>query len=149
MNFIGASKSCSGCIILGKQIIKNTTDVEVNLFMFSGYTTVDREVYIKRRIEDKAPGSLKSFWLSDKYTPEAIKRMEARELANKQNVHLYLFYPERSKQGEKVLAERVTGNNITYVKMPVYLHNTLYPLWKEVSGDMTIEIYENARLRRI
>ena len=143
MNIIGASKSCSGCIILSKEIRKNAPKVQLNLFMFSAYTTLDRNVYIKRNIEDKAPGSLKSFWLSDNYTPEIIKRMEARHLANLKNVNMYLVYPSLCKYGEKALAQRVTGDNVKHVEMPVYLHNTLYPLWKKVGDNMEIEIYEN------
>ena len=143
VNFIGTSKSCSGAIILTKELTEKYPHVVFNLFLFSAYTTVDRDVYIRRKIEDKAPGSLKSFWNSEKYNHKAIRRMEARGLVNKKNVFVYLFYPEKSKQGEPVLVKRVTGPNITPIGMPVWLHNTLYPLWKKVEGNMTIEIYES------
>ncbi|MEQ1956678.1 hypothetical protein [Mesorhizobium sp. CN2-181] len=143
VNFVGTSKSCSGAIILTKELIRIFPDVVFNLFLFSPYTTVDRNVYIRRNIEDRAPGSLKSFWNSDKYTPKAIRRSEARGLVNKDNVFVYLFYPEKCKQGEPILARRVVGPNIVHIGMPVWMHNTLYPLWKKVEGNMTIEIYES------
>lgn len=143
LNFIGTSKSCSGAIILTKELTAKYPEVVFNLFLYSAYTTVDRSIYIRRNIEEKAPGSLKSFWNSEKYTPKAIRRMEARGLVNKDNVFVYMFYPEKSRQGEPALAKRVTGPNITHIGMPVWLHNTLYPLWKKVEGNMTIEIYES------
>lgn len=142
INFIGASKTCSGCIVLAKQLLSHTKRAEINLFMFSAYTTVDKNVYLKRNLAEKAPGTLKKFWLSPEYTPEMIKRMEARHLANRERINMYFFYPERCKLGEKALAHRIKGKNVTYFGMPVFLHNTLFPLWKEVNSDMTIEIYE-------
>ncbi|OBZ92231.1 hypothetical protein ADU59_27410 [Pararhizobium polonicum] len=143
LNFIGTSKSCSGAIVLTKELIRKFPKVTFNLFLFSAYTTVDREVYIRRNIEDRAPGSLVSFWESEQYTPKAIRRCEARGLVNKDNVFVYMFYPEKSKYGESQLAKRVVGSNIMHIGMPVWLHNTLYPLWKKVEGNMTIEIYES------
>jgi len=143
MNIIGTSKSCTGCVILTKELLKTISSVEFHLFMFSAYTTVDKNVYIKRNIIHKVPGSLKKLWESDRYTPEAIKKMEARNLMNQKNVHLYFFFPSYSKNGEKVLANRVTGDNVTHIELPVYMHNTLYPFWKKVENNKTIEIYEN------
>ncbi len=143
MNFIGTSKSCTGSVILTKELLKKGSTVKFNLFMFSAYTTVDKNVYIKRNLVDKVPGTLTSFWESDRYTPAAIKRMDARGLMGKKNVHMYFFFPGRSKYGEKVLAHRVTGDNVTYIELPVYMHNTLYPFWKQVENNKTIELYEN------
>ncbi len=143
VNFIGTSKSCTGAIILTKELISKFPNVVFNLFLFSAYTTVDRDVYIRRKIEAGAPGSLKSFWDSEKYNPKAVRRAEARGLVNKPNVFLYLFYPEKSRQGEPQLAKRVVGDNIHYIGMPVWLHNTLYPLWKKIEDNKTIEIYES------
>ncbi len=143
VNFIGTSKSCSGAIVLTKEIAPLLPEVQFKLFLFSPYTTIDRAVFVKRNIEEPAPGSLKSFWSSDKYTPSLIRRFEARGLVDKDNVLVYMFYPEKSKQGEPVLAKRVSGENIIHVGLPVWMHNTLYPLWKKVEADMTIEIYES------
>lgn len=143
VNFIGTSKSCSGAIVLTKELMAKHPYIVFNLFLFSAYTTVDKSIYIRRRIEDKAPGSLKSFWNSDKYSTKAIRRMEARQLVEKNNVFINMFYPEKSKQGEPALAHRITGSNVRHIGMPVWLHNTLYPLWKRVEGNMTIEIYES------
>jgi len=69
--------------------------------------------------------------------------MEMRRLVGNKHIEIYLFYPTRSKYGEKVLARRLEGNNIHHIGIPVYMHNTLYPMWKKVEGDRTIEIYEN------
>ena len=144
INFIGASKSCSGCIILSKELLKkNYPLLKMKLFMFSAYTTIDRKVYIKRNIEETAPGSLKSLWNSEWYTDGLIKRMEARRLVDAKDVEMYLFYPTKSNQGETQLARRVQGDNLHYIELPVYMHNTLFPFWKKVEGDMTIELYEN------
>jgi hypothetical protein len=110
--------------------------------MFSAYTTIDKEVYIRRNIIDKAPGTLVSLWESKWYTPHLIKRMEARRLGDRKNVHMYFFFPGRSKYGEKQLARRLKADNITFMEIPVYMHNTLYPFWKKVEKDGTIEVYE-------
>ena len=144
INFIGASKSCSGCIILAKELLKyKFPELKMKLFLFSAYTTIDRNVYIKRKIEDKAPNSLRTLWHSEYYTESLIKKMEARRLVNIKNIDIYLFYPTKSKQGEIKLARRIEGNNINYIELPVYMHNTLFPFWKKVQNDMTIELYEN------
>ena len=143
INFIGTSKSCSGCIIFSKELLKRDLDIDMNLFMFSPYTTVDKEVYIKRNIIDTAPGSLKFFWESDRYSSQSIKRMEAKHLIGKKNIHMYLFYPEKSGQGEKELALRMKGDNVTHIALPVYMHNTFFPFWKEVDSNGIIELYEN------
>jgi len=142
INFIGTSKSCSGCVIFTKELRKIDIDIEYNLFMFSPYTTVDKKVYIRRGIEDKIPGSLKNFWESDMYYPRMIRRMEVRELVNIKNVNLYLIYPEKSPNGEKVLAERINGENVTHLEIPVGMHNTFFPFWKKVDNNREIELYE-------
>jgi len=144
VNFIGASKSCSGCIVLTKGLLeKKFPSLKFKLFLFSAYTTIDKNVYVKRRIEGKAPASLKSVWNSKFYTENLIRKMEMRRLINVKNVMIYLFYPCKSNQGEKILANRIQGNNIHHIDIPVYMHNTLYPFWKKVGSDRTIELYEN------
>ncbi len=143
VNFIGTSKSCSGAIILTKELTKKFPEVVFNLFLFSPYTTLDKDIYLRRKIDELAPGSLKSFWNSEAYTQKTLRLSEARGLVNKANVFVNIFYPEKSKRGEPVLAQRVAGPNVVHIGMPVWLHNTLYPLWKKVQGDMTIEIYES------
>ena len=142
MNFIGMSKSCSGCIIFTKQLLAKKIDIEYNLFMFSPHTTVDKEVYIKRNLIDKTPDTLKGFWERNHYNPRAISRMEARKLVGVDNVNMYIFYPEKGKNGEDVLAERVQGKNVTHIKLPVYMHNTFFPFWKKVDSNRSIELYE-------
>jgi len=143
INFLGTSKSCSGAVIFTKELLKKGIDIKYNLFMFSPYTTVNKEVYEKRGIVDKVPGTLTYFWESDRYTIHAINRMEARRLIDKPNIHMYLFYPEKSEHGEKDLALRVKGDNVTHVELPVYMHNTFFPFWKEVDDKGIIELYEN------
>ena len=144
MNFIGASKSCSGSIILSKGIIRAKVKTpKMNLFMFSGYTTIDKDIYIKRNLIERTPASLMKLWDSEDYTEDLIKEMEMRRLVGNKHIEIYLFYPTRSKYGEKVIARRLEGNNIHHIGIPVYMHNTLYPMWKKVEGDRTIEIYEN------
>ena len=143
INFLGTSKSCSGAVIFTKELLKKGINIQYNLFMFSPYTTVDKEVYEKRNIVDKVPGTLKYFWESDRYTVHAINRMEARKLIGKDLVNMYLFYPQKSKHGEKDLALRVKGDNITHIELPVHMHNTFFPFWKEVDNKGIIELYEN------
>ncbi len=144
LNFIGASKSCSGEIILAKGIIRAKIKTpKMNLFMFSAYTSIDKEIYEKRRLIDKVPGSLIKLWDSEEYTKELIKEMELRRLVGNKHIEAYLFYPTRSSYGEKILASRIEGDNIHHIELPVYMHNTLYPMWKNVDQDRTIEIYEN------
>lgn len=143
INLIGASKSCSGCIILAKELTRKIPSLKLNLFMFSAYTTINKDVYIKRNILERAPGTLKSLWESKWYTPELIKKMEARRLIDRKNVQMYFFFPGLSKYGEKQLAYRVKGSNVTHLEIPVYMHNTLYPFWKKVEADGTIEVYED------
>ncbi len=144
INFIGASKSCSGCVILSKGLIrKKFPSLKMKLFMFSAYTTVDRDVYVKRNIEEKAPGTLKSLWESKWYTDKLIREMETRRLIGHEDIEIYLFFPGRSKYGESQLARRLEGENLHHIELPVYMHNTLYPMWKEVDGNRTIEVYEN------
>ena len=143
MNFIGTSKSCSGAVIFTKELLKHNINIEYNLFMFSPYTTVDKEVYEKRKIVDKVPGTLTHFWESDRYTIHAIKRMEARRLIGKKSIHMYIFYPEKSEHGEKDLALRIKGDNVTHIELPVYMHNTFFPFWKQVNDKGIIELYEN------
>jgi len=142
MNFIGMSKSCSGCIIFTKQLLSKNIHIEYNLFMFSPHTTIDKEVYIKRNLLNKIPLSLKRFWEGDHYTPRAIKRMEAKKLVGLEDVNMYIFYPEKGKNGEVVLAERVQGKNVTHIKLPAYMHNTFFPFWKKVDNKRSIELYE-------
>lgn len=142
INFIGTSKSCSGCVIFTKELRNIGINIEYNLFMFSPYTTVDKKVYVKRKIEDKIPGSLNTLWESDKYHLRMIRRMEARGLVNIENVSLYVIYPEKSPNGEKVLAERITGENVTHLEIPVGMHNTFFPFWKKVDNNREIELYE-------
>jgi len=143
INFIGTSKSCSGAVIFTKELLKRDINIEYNLFMFSPYTTVDKKVYQKRNIIDKVPGTLVNFWESDRYTIHAIKRMEARSLIDKKNVFMYIFYPGKSEYGEKELARRIKGNNVTHIEIPVFMHNTFFPFWKEVDDNGIIELYEN------
>ena len=143
INFLGTSKFCSGAVILTKELLKKGIDIKYNLFMFSPYTTVNKEVYEKRGIVDKVPRTLTYFWESDRYTIHAINRMEARRLIDKPNVHMYLFYPKKSEHGEKDLVLRVKGDNVTHVELPVYMHNTFFPFWKEVDDKGIIELYEN------
>jgi hypothetical protein len=143
VNFVGTSKSCTGAIIITRALMRQLPDVSFKLFLFSAYTSLDKEVYIRRKIDDRVPGSLKSVWESRAYSAELIRVAEARGLVNKDNVQVFLFFPEKSKQGEPVLARRVSGQNIVHVGMPVWMHNTLYPLWKKVENDRTIEIYES------
>lgn len=142
INFIGMSKSCSGCIIFTKQLLAKKVDIEYNLFMFSPHTTVDKKVYEKRNLLDKIPGSLKGFWEGTHYNPKAIRRMEARSLVGIENVNMYIFYPEKGQNGEAVLAERVTGENVKHIKLPVYMHNAFFPFWKKVDNNRKIELYE-------
>jgi len=142
MNFIGMSKSCSGCIIFTKQLLAKDIKIEYNLFMFSPHTTIDKEVYIKRNLLDKTPGSLKGFWERNHYTPRAIKRMEARRLVGIDGVKMFIFYPEKGQNGESILAERVEGENVTHIQLPVYMHNTFFPFWKKVDNNRKIELYE-------
>jgi len=144
INFIGASKSCSGAVVLAKKIIRAKVKTpKMNLFLFSAYTTIDKNIYIKRSIIDKAPDSLVKLWKSSKYTEDLIKELELRRLAHSPHVEIYLFYPERSKYGERQLANRIVGSNVHHIALPVYMHNTLYPMWKKVDENRTIEIYEN------
>jgi len=143
INFIGASKSCTGAIILAKSIIKAKVKTpKMRLFLFSGYTTLDKNVYQRRKIIEKAPSSLVKLWDSEFYTDDLIKKAELRRLVNNKFTTVYLFYPTRSKYGEKVLASRIKGDNIYHIGLPVYMHNTLYPMWKKVDKNGTIEIYE-------
>lgn len=143
LNFIGSSKSCTGAVIFTKELLKVRPELQCNLFLFSAYTTVDKDVHIKRKIDSFAPDTLKSFWESDRYTATAIKRMETKTLENLENVNLYLFYPEKTHRGEDILAKRVQGSNVFHIGLSVGMHNTLFPLWKKVDQERKVEIYES------
>jgi len=143
INFIGASKSCSGAIILSKAIIRAKVKTpRMNLFLFSAYTTIKKEIYIKRKIEEKIPGSLKKLWDSEVYSEELVKKMELRRLVDNKYINIFLIYPTKGSYSERILAERIKGENVHHIGLPVYMHNTLYPFWKKVNKDKSIEIYE-------
>lgn len=144
LNFIGASKSCSGSIVLAKEIIRRRIQTpKMNLFLFSAYTTINKDIYIKRKLLERVPDSLFKLWDSEAYNLELIKKMELRRLIHYEDLEIFLFYPTRSKYGEEILAKRIEGANVHHIGLPVYVHNTLYPIWKKVNENRTIEIYEN------
>lgn len=143
INFVGASKSCSGAVRLTKYLHKEYPNIKYHLFLFSAYTTVNKEVYIRRKLMDYVPRSLEKLWESSYYNTKLIQDFEHRKLINKQNINIYYFFPSKSKYGENILALRVQGDNITHISLPVFMHNTIYPFWKTVKEDATIELYEN------
>lgn len=142
LNFIGTSKSNTGSFIYSKALLSRFPRLNIRVFAFTPFSTIDEAFYKRNDIASRAPGTLVQLWKSDSYCEELIKRADAKWIEERQSISLYQFYPYFSDAGEVVLAERVHGSNIVNVPLPVSMHNTLFPFWNKISRDSTIETHE-------
>lgn len=145
VNFIGVSKSCTGGFILASILAAKYKNVVFRIFAFSGRTILNKEFYEERGLIDaKIAPSLLKVWKNKAYKESLELYGDARFLIEGiSNIEAYLLYPAPSRGHEPLMVERMEGlDNVKLIPLEVRLHGILYPFWKPVSKDSTIEAFE-------
>lgn len=144
VNFIGISKSCTGGFIFSSILSEKYPNVHFRNFAFSAYTRLDKSFYETNNLLDKVPPSLVKIWNNDAYFDKLSKNFDAVNLMeNKNNIFTYLLYPAPSRGPEPLMVQRMEGlDNVCSIPLEVRLHGILYPFWKTISKDSTVEAFE-------
>ena len=145
VNFVGVSKSCTGGFILASKLSKKYAGVVFRIFAFSGRTILHQEFYEERGLLDgKVAPSLKKVWANKDYETVLKEYGDAKQLIKGiNNIKAYFLYPAPSRGHEPLMVERMQDlDNVHSIPLEVRLHGILYPFWKTVSKDSTVEAFE-------
>jgi len=144
VNLIGTSKSCTGAFIFSDELANRFPKVKFNVFAFSAYTTLDKAFYDERQLNRFLPGSLLSLWENPELYASALARYgDSTRLAQSHNTSVTLLYPEHSRGGEAVLAQRMQGHaNARLLPLPVRTHSIIAPFWHKLLEGQEIEVFE-------
>lgn len=144
VNIVGVSKTCTAGVNISSRLAKEYSELPINLFFFSPYTTVRKNFYVEKKILSKIPRSLDDFW--EKY-PSDNNFMPCYEVSNLicfENIRTFVIFPRCGVHCEPECAFLV-GNqkNVTLVPLSLITHAVLFPFWNKLNRNMTIETFEN------